>query len=172
MWMEARQVASGEVTNVRQSNVSVRSAGEEALPMGTVVTNSGRVSATRFPGHSPSTPPFTREELIGLDDAIKDASETAHVRFSVYIGDLGSDAVADAQALLRQAPEPAHGALIAVSPNTHEVAVVSGSAVAGRLNDRVAQLGVTAAVTAFRQGDLIDGLVAALRVMATAAAVS
>ncbi len=141
-----------------------------SLPEGAVVTNGGRVSAARTPGQSPTTPPFSRDELIGLDDALKDASEKAEVRFSVFIGDLGSDPVAGARAQLAAGPEPAHGALIAVSPNTQDIAVVSGSAVAGRVNDRVAQLGVTAAVPPLRNGHLIDGLIAALRVMATAAA--
>ena len=143
-----------------------------ALPMGTVITNGGRVSAARFPGQSPSTPPFSDKELIALDEALKAASEKALVRFSVYIGDLGADPVADAQSVLLQAPEPANGALIAVSPNTHDVVVVSGARVADRVNDRVAQLGVTAAIGSFRTGHLIDGLVAALHVVATAAAAS
>jgi hypothetical protein len=138
--------------------------------MGTVVTNSGRVSATRFPGDAPTTPPFSHDDLIALDDALKESSEVAHVRFSVFIGDLGADAVADAKAILGKAPEPYNGALIAVSPNTKDVVVVSGKDVADRVNDRVAQLGVSAAITSIRQGNLIDGLVAALHVMATAAA--
>ncbi|MYR05987.1 DUF5130 family protein [Gordonia sp. SID5947] len=171
MWTEARPVASGEVATGRHAGV-VETTSAAALPVGTVITNSGRVSATRFPGQAPTTPPFTREELIGLDEALKSASEKALVRFSVYVGELGTDAVADARAVLLRSPEPAHGALIAVSPNSHEVVVVSGVAVADRVNDRVAQLGVTAAVTGFRQGDLIDGLIAALRVMSTAAAAS
>ena len=66
--------------------------------------------------------------------------------------------------------EPYNGALIAVSPNTKDVVVVSGKDVADRVNDRVAQLGASAAITSIRQGNLIDGLVAALHVMATAAA--
>ncbi|UVF77578.1 DUF5130 domain-containing protein [Gordonia mangrovi] len=165
-------MASGEVVSGQHGDVAVASEATSALPIGTVVTNGGRVSATRFPGQAPTTPPFTREELIGLDDALKAASEKAHVRFSVFIGELGADAVADARAVLLSAPEPAHGALIAVSPNSHDVVVVSGVDVADRVNDRVAQLGVTAAVTSFRQGDLIDGLIAALRVMSTAAAAS
>lgn len=160
-------MASGEVVHGQHE---VAHTSTSALPVGTVITNSGRVSATRFPGDTPSTPPFTREELIGLDDALKESSEKALVRFSVFIGNLGTDAVADAKAILLRAPEPGHGTLIAVSPNTHDVVVVSGAHVADRVNDRVAQLGVTAAVTGFRQGDLIDGLIAALRVMATAAA--
>ena len=55
---------------------------------------------------------------------------------------------------------------------TKDVVVVSGKDVADRVNDRVAQLGVSAAITSIRQGNLIDGLVAALHVMATAAAAS
>lgn len=140
-----------------------------SLPEGAVVTNSGRISAARLPGQAPTTPPFSKDELIGLDDALKAASEKAHVRFSVYLGDLGDDPVAGARAQLANAPEPANGALIAVSPNSKDIAIVSGAKVAGRVNDRVAQLGVTAAVPAFRNGELIDGLIAALRVMATAA---
>ncbi len=166
--MEGWPVASGDVT---PSSTAVGVAGS-ALPVGTVVTNSGRISATRFPGHAPSTPPFSRHELIALDDALKAASEKALVRFSVYIGDLTADAAHDARSILAKAPEPANGALIAVSPNTREVVIVSGSAVAGRVNDRVAQLGVTAAITSFRQGHLIDGIIAALHVVATAAAPS
>uniref|UniRef100_UPI002457319B DUF5130 family protein n=1 Tax=Nocardia brasiliensis TaxID=37326 RepID=UPI002457319B len=41
-------------------------------------------------------------------------------------------------------------------------------AAADRANDRVCQLGVTAALSSFRQGQLIDGLVSAVRVMAAA----
>ncbi|QKT06946.1 DUF5130 family protein [Gordonia sp. X0973] len=139
------------------------------LPTGTVVTNSGRISATRFPDAEVPGFPFTPKELEKLDEALKDCSEKARVRFSVYLGDLGADPVASAREILLKAPEPAHGTLIAVSPNSQDIAVVSGSEVAGRVNDRVAALGVTAAAGSFRRGDLIDGLVSALRVMTTAA---
>ena len=158
-------MASGDVT---QKTNSVVPAG--ALPMGTVVTSSGRISAALYPGDDFGTPPFSREELVLLDDTLSEASEVASVRFSVYIGDLGSDLEGDARQILARAPEPAYGTLIAVSPNTRDVVVVSGSEVAGRVNDRVAELGVTAAVSAFKQNQLIDGLVSALRVMATAVA--
>jgi uncharacterized membrane protein len=58
--------------------------------------------------------------------------------------------------------------LIAVSPNTKDVVVISGREVAPRLNDRVAQLGVTAAIAGIRAGDLVDGLISAVRVIASA----
>lgn len=169
MWMEVRQVASGELTQ-HGSHAELTATSPGALPLGTVITNSGRVSAARYPGQTPSTPPFSRDELIALDDTLKAASEKALVRFSVYLGDLGAEPVVAAREVFAKAPEPAHGALLAVSPNSRDVVVVSGAAVADRLNDRVAALGVTAAVTGFRQGQLIDGIIAALRVMATAAA--
>nr|WP_183373046.1 DUF5130 family protein [Gordonia humi] len=136
--------------------------------MGSAVTPSGRVSSALWPGTGFGTPPFARDELILLDDTLKETSDVAEIRFSVFIGDLGSDAVAGARAALEQAPEPYNGAVLAVSPNTRDVVVVSGKDVAGRLNDRVAELGVSAALSAFKQGRLVDGLVSALRVMATA----
>ncbi|BDD83381.1 hypothetical protein TPB0596_31440 [Tsukamurella pulmonis] len=138
------------------------------LPIGTAITSSGRISAARQASDSPSNPPFSREELIGLDEALIRATRDANARFSVYIGDLGDDVHAGAEAVLRQAPEPEYAALIAVSPNKRDIVVLTGSGIADRLGDKVAQLGVTAAIPPFQAGDLIDGLIAALRVMASA----
>ncbi|MBT0568296.1 DUF5130 family protein [Williamsia sp. CHRR-6] len=153
-------MASGEIKQV--------SGNLDNLPVGAVVTPSGRVSAARWPGSLPETPPFAVDELVALDEALIAATEKTHVRFSIYIGDLGSDPLAAATAVLPSVLEPAHAALIAVSPDTKDIVVVSGAQVASRVNDRVAQLGVTAAIASFRGGDLVDGLIAALRVMATA----
>jgi hypothetical protein len=153
-------VASGDIAHVDPAS----------LPIGSAVTSSGRVSAALYPGQGFGTPPLSQDDLILLDDTLKETSEVARVRFSVFIGDLGSDVVAGARAALAKAPEPYNGALLAVSPNSRDVVVVSGSDVAGRVNDRVAELGVAAALSAFKQGELVDGLVSALRVMATAVA--
>jgi hypothetical protein len=153
-------VASGDLV---KSNVD-----PDSLPMGAALTGSGRVSAARFPGAVPTTPPFRRDELVALDEALSDATDRTAIRFSIYIGDLGTDAFAGASAILPSVPEPEHAALIAVSPNTKDVVVVSGKEVAARLNDRVAQLGVTAAIAGIRSGDLVDGLISAVRVIAAA----
>lgn len=153
-------MASGEIV---RANID-----PDTLPMGATVTGSGRVSAARFPGAAPGTPPFRRDELVALDDALSDATDRTGIRFSIYIGDLGPDAFAGASAVLPSVPEPEHAALIAVSPNTKDVVVVSGREVAPRLNDRVAQLGVTAAIAGIRAGDLVDGLISAVRVIASA----
>lgn len=75
---------SGEISQTTSSEGTSEVIAAPALPVGTVITNSGRVSSTRFPGQTATTPPFSRDELIALDDAIHAATEKALVRFSVY----------------------------------------------------------------------------------------
>ena len=55
--------------------------------------------------------------------------------------------------------------LLAVSPNQRAIEVVYGSALQGRGAESVAPLGVAAAASAFQEGNLIDGLISAIRVM-------
>ena len=88
-------MASGDV-------VATRPAGD--LPIGTVVTNSGRVSGVRFPDSEVPGFPFSPDELLRLDDALSECSENARVRFSVYIGDLGSDPILKAPARVGAGP--------------------------------------------------------------------
>lgn len=140
-----------------------------SLPLGAALTGSGRISSAKIPGSTATTPPFTKKELMDLDAELQAATEESGVHYSVYIGDLGSDAVTGAQAILPTVPEAEHAALIAVSPNSRDIVVLSGINVTDKINDRVAQLGVTAAIAGFRDGNLIDGLISALRVMSAAA---
>ena len=86
-------MASGEVTATKE-----RSAVEHAdLPVGTVVTSSGRISAVVEPGTRCLDYPFTTKELVVLDDALKYGSRAAKARFAVYIGPLGEDTAATAR---------------------------------------------------------------------------
>ncbi|MFC9832594.1 DUF5130 domain-containing protein [Rhodococcus sp. NPDC127530] len=143
----------------------------DSLPVGSVVTASGRISGVHRVGE-PFTDdlPFTTDELVRLDDALTEGTRKTKVRFNAYIGDLGDDTAAGADALFPTTPEAERSVLIAVSPNQRTVEVRSGRAVANRVTDRVAQLGATAAVSSFGDGDLIDGLVSAIRVMSAAIA--
>jgi hypothetical protein len=61
-------------------------------------------------------------------------------------------------------PTPNEAVLIAVSPDQHAIEVVYGSAVRGRGAESAAPLGVAAAASAFRDGNLIDGLISAVNV--------
>lgn len=141
---------------------------EADLPHGFVVTTSGRVSGVHEAGDVYREAPFSDRERLLMDNTLTEVTRSTKVRFNVYIGDLGADSGAGADALFPTTPEAARSVLIAVSPNDKAVEVRSGRDVADHVNDRVCQLGATAALSSLRQGELVDGIVSAARVMAAA----
>jgi hypothetical protein len=147
-------VVSGEVAIIQPAE----------LPAGSVVTTSGRISGVTEPGEVSVDYPFPILELVILDDALTYGSRAAGARFAVYIGDLGSDTAARAREILGKVPTPNNAVLIAVSPDQHAIEVAYGSEVRGRGVESSAPLGVAAAASAFKDGELIDGLVSAIRV--------
>jgi Domain of unknown function (DUF5130) len=147
-------VANGEVATVRPAE----------LPSGSVITTSGRISGVTEPGEVSVQYPFPINDLVTLDDALTYGSRAAGARFAVYIGDLGSDTAARAREILGKVPTPNNAVLIAVSPDQHAIEVAYGSQVRGRGVESAAPLGVAAAASAFADGELIDGLVSAIRV--------
>jgi hypothetical protein len=149
------QVASGEVATIDPAN----------LPVGWAVTNSGRLSGVTEPGALSETYPFSIKERVELDDALKYGSRASKARFAVCIGDLGADTAAKARELLAKVPTPNDAVLIAVSPDQKAIEVVYGSGLQGRGAESAAPLGVAAAASAFQEGNLIDGLVSAVRVL-------
>lgn len=150
-------MASGEVATVAPPE----------LPNGWVVTASGRVSGVTEPGDISVHYPFPIRDLVALDDALTYGSRAAGARFAVYIGDLGEDTAARAREILAKVPTPDNAVLIAVSPDQHAIEVVYGSQVRGRGAESAAPLGVAAAAAAFQDGNLIDGLVSAVRVISS-----
>ncbi len=154
-------MASGELTrtNVDPGN----------LPYGAALTSSGRVSAVfEFGKLNPELLPFTTQELVAMDDALIEATRATQIRFNVYVGDLGLDPAVGANEVFPGTPDAIRSVLVAVDPNTKSIEIRTGRRVSDRATDRVAQLGITAAVGPFRDGELIDGLVSAVRVMAAA----
>ncbi|MGW4366856.1 DUF5130 domain-containing protein [Nocardia takedensis] len=141
---------------------------ESDLPHGYALTSSGRVSGVHEAGEVFKEVPFSDDERLTIDNVLTEATRATKVRFNIYIGDLGADTAAGVDAIFPATPEAARSVLIAVSPNEKAVEVRSGREVADRANDRVCQLGVTAALSSLRRGDLIDGLVSAIRVMTAA----
>jgi hypothetical protein len=150
-------VASGEVATVEPG----------ALPRGSVITTSGRISGVTEPGDVSVHYPFPIKDLVTIDDALKYGSRASRVRFAIYIGDLGSDTAARAREILAQVPTPDNAVLLAVSPDQSAIEVVFGSAVRGRGADTAAPLGVAAAASAFEMGNLVDGLVSAINVLSS-----
>jgi len=148
-------VARGEVATIEPTG----------LPKGWVITTSGRLSGVTEPGALSVHYPFSIKDLVALDDALKYGSRASNARFAVYLGDLGSDTAARAREILAEVPTPDEAVLIAVSPDQRAIEVVYGSGVRGRGAESAAPLGVAAASSAFGQGDLVDGLVSAVRVL-------
>lgn len=154
-------MASGELTHTHVDT--------ENLPYGAALTSSGRVSASHeFGTPNPEQLPFATQDLVALDDALAEATRATQIRFNVYVGDLGDDVAVGADAVFPGTPDAVRSVLIAVDPNNKAIEIRSGRRVADRATDRVAQLGITAAVGPFRDGNLIDGLVSSVRVMAAA----
>jgi len=147
-------VASGEVATIQPVE----------LPVGSVITTSGRISGVTEPGEVSVHYPFPISDLVTLDDALTYGSRAAGARFAVYIGDLGGDTGARAREILAKVPTPNNAVLIAVSPDQHVIEVAYGSEVRGRGVESSAPLGVAAAASALKDGELIDGLVSAVRV--------
>jgi Domain of unknown function (DUF5130) len=151
-------VASGEVATLSSAELA-------ELPRGFVVTSSGRISGVTEPGEASVTYPFPVEDLVVLDDALKYGSRAAKARFAVYLGDLGEDTAAAARDILAKVPTPDNAVLLAVSPNQRAIEVVYGSEVKGRGIEEAAPLGVSAAAASFKEGNLMDGLISAVRVL-------
>jgi hypothetical protein len=149
-------VASGEVA-VATKDVD--------LPYGYALTYSGRISGVTEPGELSVHYPFPTMDLVVLDDALKYGSRAAKARFAVYIGPLGADTAATAREILAKVPTPNNAVLLAVSPDQHAIEVVYGADVKGRGIEEAAPLGVSAAAASFKEGNLIDGLISAVRVL-------
>lgn len=141
----------------------------ENLPRGFNQTLSGRISGVRHLEDPVETLPFDKNDLIRLDQALTYGTRATGVKFTIYLGTLGRTPNDKAFELLDSLDDAAHTALVAVDPDNQLIEIVSGSAVADKVGDRVCRLGVTAAIPQFQRGELIDGLVAAVEVMAAAA---
>ncbi len=92
------------------------------------------------------------------------SSRETGLRFTLYIGDLGTPTRAAPRSCTRcSGATPPSSVLIAVSPGQKVVEVVTGAAAARRLPDRACALAVLSMTTAFADGDLVGGIVNGLR---------
>ncbi|MEB3020623.1 DUF5130 family protein [[Mycobacterium] crassicus] len=135
------------------------------LPYGSAITYSGRISGVVEPGEVPLQYPFPTRDLVALDNALTDESRASKARFATYIGDLGADTAARAGEILAKVPTPNDAVLIAVSPDQRAIEIVYGAGVGARIAPAAAPQAVAAAAAAFSDGSLIDGLIAAVRLL-------
>jgi hypothetical protein len=163
----ARGEHPGSTTDAGGTGTAVAVPDSEELPIGAVVTASGRVSAAHdVQADPPDLQPFSPVQLGRLDEALTLASRETGLRFSVYLGDLGADASARAAELHAQLEGSAEAVLVAVSPEQRVVEVLTGPEARVRLPDRGAKLAVMSMVASFKEGDLLGGLLSGLRMLA------
>ncbi len=138
-----------------------------AVGHGVADMGNGRLSVARHFGNTEATSPFSTRQLSRLDEALTFSARATGIDFSVYLGELGAESRARAEELLSSTGDGAADAvLIAVSPAERVVEVVTGTHAQRRVSDRAARLAVMAMVASFRDSDLIDGLLGALRMLA------
>ena len=107
---------------------------------------------------------FSYQELSRLDEALTMSSRETGLRFTLYIGDLGTPSRVRAEELhAHSGGNPAEAVLIAVSPGQRVVEVVTGAAASRRLPDRACALAVLSMTGSFAGGDLVGGIVNGLR---------
>jgi hypothetical protein len=88
----AGEAHPGGTTDHGGTGTAVARPESEELPVGAVVTASGRISqAVEFEEPSRADQPFSPVQLARLDEALTLASRDTGLRFSVYLGDLGPD---------------------------------------------------------------------------------
>lgn len=111
--------------------------------------------------------PLDRSELELLDDVLIEAERVTGLRFTAYLGDLGDDTRTTAETLLSSlGAEAPVAVLLAVSPGQRVVEVVTGGEASRRISDRAARLAVMTVTTACGQGEVANGLVNGLRILA------
>jgi len=111
--------------------------------------------------------PLTFSQLEQLDEVIVEAERFTGLRFAIYLGDLGPDTRAGAEAV--HAGLGADGpmaVLLALSPGQRVVEVVTGYEAAQRISDRAARLAVLSVVASCTDGDLMGALVNGVRTLA------
>ncbi|TYP87620.1 DUF5130 family protein [Blastococcus xanthinilyticus] len=107
---------------------------------------------------------FSFKELARLDEALTMSSRETGLRFTLYVGELGTPTRRHAEELhARSGATPSDAVLIAVSPGQRVVEVVTGAGAARRLPDRACALAVLSMTSSFGAGDLVGGIVNGLR---------
>ncbi|GAB2686923.1 DUF5130 family protein [Saccharopolyspora gloriosae] len=156
-------MGTGEITGASRS-------GEQELAAGEAVTATGRLSIARRVKPEARHLPFSTGQLARLDEALTLSSRSTGLEFAIYLGDLGEQTRESAAALHANLGARAEeGVLLAVSPQQRAVEIVTGAESKRRVPDRSCQLALMTMVASFKEGELIDGLISALRMLSDAA---
>ncbi len=156
-------MATGEVAGTSEGSPEGSGAGQAMMA-------SGRLSIARRVEPERPKLPFSPSQLARMDEALTLSSRTTGLEFAIYLGDLGEDTRRSAEEvhanLGARAPV---GVLVAVSPGQRKLEIVTGEEAHRRVPDRACNLAVMSMVASFKEGELVEGLIGALRMLADAA---
>ncbi len=114
--------------------------------------------------------PFSYRDLARLDEALTLSSRETGLRFTLYLGDLGTNTRATVEDLhARSGGDTSESVLVAVSPGQRVLEIVTGAAAARRLPDRACALAVLSMTGRLGSGDLVGAIVNGLRQLSDAA---
>ncbi|MHA6802755.1 DUF5130 family protein [Salinifilum ghardaiensis] len=137
---------------------------------GEAVMDAGRLSIARRVEPDAYRLPFSPTQLERIDEALVLSSRSTGLEFAIYLGGLGEDSRARAEELHAGLGEYASpGVLIAVSPGQRTFEIVTGEEAHRRITDRSCQLAAMSMMASFQEGELTEGLVSGLRMLADAA---
>lgn len=110
--------------------------------------------------------PFTANQLVRLDEALRAADQSTALHFSVYVGKLSEPTRPAAELLHDRLDDADNSVLVALSPNQRVLEVVTGPLAGKHLPDRVCALAALSMTAAFSGGDLAGGLVTGIGMLA------
>lgn len=114
--------------------------------------------------------PFDVKELLHLDEALSAAErDGGGLHYSVYVGPLHDPVRGAAEAMHDRLADPDKSVLIAVSPAQRKLEIVTGKVAQDKIPDRSAALVVFSMEAAFGAGNLCEGVVTGLRMLAETA---
>jgi uncharacterized membrane protein YgcG len=155
-------VATGEVAST--------SAADRELEPGEALMSTGRLSVARRVEPQRPRLPFSTGQLSRLDEALTLSSRSTGLQFAIYLGDLTEQTRQRATELHASLGDRAGSSvLIAVSPQRRRVEIVTGVEAHRRVPDRSCKLAVMSMVASFKEGELVEGLISALRMLSDTA---
>ena len=109
---------------------------------------------------------FSRSEQVALDEAIRRAEQSCRVEFSVFVGSAEGESRAFATRLHNSLVTPARSILVMVDPAARALEIVTGGHVRRTLTDSEVELAALQMQSLFAQGDLVDGLICGIAMLA------
>jgi uncharacterized membrane protein YgcG len=115
----------------------------------------------------PAGEAFSASQVDAIERALAQAEKECGLRFSVYVGDPGSDLRDHGRKLLGAlGDEGSRSVVTLIDPASRRLEILTGELASTSLDDRATALGAMSMTSSFTAGDLTGGVVAGLHTLA------